>query len=280
MTDEPCFNQLRTKEQLGYVVFSGFQFQDTWAGYRILIQSEKDCRYLEGRIENFLAAFEKQLEVMSDEDFEGHKKAIINKRIAKLKNLGQEDSRFWNHIYSDSYDFLQADEDAQAIDQLTKDSVVEFYAQHFSPSSSQRAKLSVHLQAQSKPKELTLDEKKTSAINALNVILSEHKLTPNLDALKSRIGDLSSTDALLDTVTSYITENLKLEKSTADQVLDEAKAALGLSDAAVSLDATDKEKAVPILIQDVHAWKAGVQVGAGAKPVRNLEDFVEVAEKL
>lgn len=107
MTDEPCFNQLRTKEQLGYVVFSGVQFQDTWAGFRVLIQSEKDCRYLEGRIENFLSVFEKQLEEMTDRDFEEHKKAIINKRLAKLKNLGQEDARFWNHIYSDSYDFLQ-----------------------------------------------------------------------------------------------------------------------------------------------------------------------------
>jgi insulysin len=107
MTDEPCFNQLRTIEQLGYVVFSSANFQDTWAGYRILIQSEKDCRYLEGRIENFLNTFEQTLQDMSQEDFEGHKRAIINKRLAKLKNLSQEDGRFWNHIYSDSYDFLQ-----------------------------------------------------------------------------------------------------------------------------------------------------------------------------
>ena len=107
MTDEPCFNQLRTIEQLGYVVFSSAAFHDTWAGYRILIQSEKDCRYLEGRIENFLNSFEKTLQGMSDDDFEGHKRAIINKRLAKLKNLSQEDNRFWNHIYSDSYDFLQ-----------------------------------------------------------------------------------------------------------------------------------------------------------------------------
>jgi insulysin len=107
MTDEPCFNQLRTIEQLGYVVFSGPSFHDIWSGYRILIQSEKDCRYLEGRIENFLNTFEQTLNDMSDEDFESHKRAMINKRLAKLKNLSSEDNRFWNHIYSDSYDFLQ-----------------------------------------------------------------------------------------------------------------------------------------------------------------------------
>jgi insulysin len=107
MTDEPCFNQLRTIEQLGYVVFSGPSFLDVWSGYRILIQSEKDCRYLEGRIEHFLNTFEEMLNNMSEEEFESHKRAMINKRIAKLKNLSSENTRFWNHIYSDSYDFLQ-----------------------------------------------------------------------------------------------------------------------------------------------------------------------------
>lgn len=107
MTDEPCFNQLRTIEQLGYVVFSGPSFQETWSGYRILIQSEKDCRYLEGRIEQFLTEFGDTLKNMTEEEFDGHKKAIINKRLAKLKNLGQEDNRFWNHIFSETLDFSQ-----------------------------------------------------------------------------------------------------------------------------------------------------------------------------
>jgi insulysin len=108
MTDEPAFNQLRTIEQLGYVVFSGSAMTDTWAGYRILIQSEKDCRYLEGRIEHFLTTFEKTLDEMSEDEFEGHKKAVINKRLEKLKNLTEEGNRFWNHIFSDAYDFLSS----------------------------------------------------------------------------------------------------------------------------------------------------------------------------
>jgi insulysin len=107
MTDEPVFNQLRTIEQLGYVVFSGSVGVLTYAGYRILIQSEKDCRYLEGRIEHFLTGFEEMIDEMSDEDFEKHKGAVISKRQEKLKNLGQEGNRFWNHVFSGAYDFLQ-----------------------------------------------------------------------------------------------------------------------------------------------------------------------------
>jgi insulysin len=106
MTDEPAFNQLRTIEQLGYVVFSGTSITENWAGYRILIQSEKDCKYLEGRIEHFLTMFEQRLEEMDEDEFERHKRAVINKRKEKLKNLSQESNRFWTHVASDTYDFL------------------------------------------------------------------------------------------------------------------------------------------------------------------------------
>ncbi|KAH8621036.1 hypothetical protein IG631_24314 [Alternaria alternata] len=141
MTNEPCFNELRTIEQLGYVVFSGPSLDDVWSGYCILIQSEKDCRYLKGRIENFLNIFEQKLNDMSEEDFERHKRAMINNRMAKLENLSSGDSVFWNHIYSDSYDFLQTDVDAETLEKLTKKDMVDFYSQYISTSSSQRSKL-------------------------------------------------------------------------------------------------------------------------------------------
>lgn len=108
MTEEPVFDQLRTKEQLGYVVFSGASVHHSvWSGYRILIQSERTPQYLEERIDEFLNKYEKDLETMSDEQFEKHKSSLINKRLEKLKNLNQEANRFWNHIVSECFDFEQ-----------------------------------------------------------------------------------------------------------------------------------------------------------------------------
>ena len=107
IADEPCFDQLRTKEQLGYVVFSGASIHNTWVGYRILIQSEKSPEYLESRIENFLLELGKEIENMEDRKFEKHKMSIINKRLERLKNLNSETGRFWNHILSECYDFEQ-----------------------------------------------------------------------------------------------------------------------------------------------------------------------------
>ncbi|KAH5216199.1 hypothetical protein HBI62_168920 [Parastagonospora nodorum] len=290
MTDEPCFNQLRTIEQLGYVVFSGQSFADTWAGYRILIQSEKDCRYLEGRIENFLNTFEKALQEMSESDFEDHKRAMITKRLTKLKNLSQEDMRFWNHIYSDAYDFLLADTDAENLDKITKKDMVDFYAQYISPSSSKRSKLSVHLQAQSKPKEPTLDEKKKSALAAVQVILTEHKIEHKAEDLQAVVNNAPTAESLHDTFSSYFLEALKITPDVASKVLDETKAALGVADTglpaepAVLGDSADaksvSDASHPVIIKDIHAFKANMQVSAGIRPVKNLEEFMEVSEKL
>ena len=107
LTEEPGFDQLRTKEQLGYVVFTGTRFQATTMGYRVLIQSERDAAYLETRIDAFLSGFGAKVRDMTEEEFEGHKRSLINKRLEKLKNLGQECARFYDHISSEFLDFEQ-----------------------------------------------------------------------------------------------------------------------------------------------------------------------------
>lgn len=144
----------------------------------------------------------------------------------------------------------------------------------------------MHLQAQSKPKEVPLDEKKQAAITALSVILSEHKITFDSEDVKSRIDNVSSAEAIPEAVSSYIA-TFSLEKEVSDNILDSTKAALGVADAglpaepAVLDDAASKAGASqPVLIKDVYAWKAGMQVSAGVKPVKPLENFVEIAERL
>ncbi|KAA8563848.1 hypothetical protein EYC84_011863 [Monilinia fructicola] len=105
MTHEPAFDQLRTKEQLGYVVFSGCTTTTTTIAYRFIIQSEKTPQYLEERIDSFLVGFSKTLKSMTDSEFEGHKRSLITKRLEKLKNLDQESNRLWSHIDYEYYDF-------------------------------------------------------------------------------------------------------------------------------------------------------------------------------
>lgn len=105
ITHEPCFNQLRTKEQLGYIVFSGVRASATTYGFRFIIQSEKTAPYLETRIELFLEGLVKTIEDMNETDFENNKRSLIVKRLEKPKHLDQETDKHWNQIHSEYYDF-------------------------------------------------------------------------------------------------------------------------------------------------------------------------------
>lgn len=53
---EPCFNTLRTKEQLGYIVFSGIRRTSGAQGLRVIVQSDKHPQYVENRIDSFLTS--------------------------------------------------------------------------------------------------------------------------------------------------------------------------------------------------------------------------------
>jgi len=187
-------------------------------------------------------------------------------------------------------DSRAAETDAETIGRLTKQEMIDFYARFISTCSSQRAKLSVHLQAQAKAKEPSLDEKKTAATAALTAIFAEHKIESDEHKLKGRIADAPSTDAIADAVATYLSEDVQLARELARKVLDQAKAALGVADSGLpaepkALDETADvqggvEASQPVLIQDIHAWKSSMQLSTGVQPVRPLEEFVEVAEKL
>lgn len=106
--------------------------------------------------------------------------------------------------------------------------------------------------------------------------------------LKSRIAEVSSTDGLPKAVSAFLA-TLSLDKETEATILDSAKAALGIADAGLPAEPQVKSgteegepqgAGQPVLIRDVYAWKAGMQVSAGVKPVRPLEEFVEIAERL
>ena len=54
LVDEPCFDQLRTKEQLGYVVNAGVRRSRGVQGFRVIVQSARGLDHVDQRIELFL----------------------------------------------------------------------------------------------------------------------------------------------------------------------------------------------------------------------------------
>ncbi|KAJ3054883.1 Insulinase (Peptidase M16) [Rhizophlyctis rosea] len=158
--NEPCFDQLRTKEQLGYMVFSGLRKQTGLIGYRVIVQSEKDAAFVESRIEAFLEKMRASISAiagydntvikeMTPQEFEKHQLALSSKLLEKDKNLAQESSRLWSHVSSRYYYFDQHMHDADLVKQLSKEDVLSFYEEHLAVGASKRRKLSVHVRSQS-----------------------------------------------------------------------------------------------------------------------------------
>ncbi|KAK8154267.1 a-pheromone processing metallopeptidase Ste23 [Phyllosticta citribraziliensis] len=291
LVDEPAFDQLRTKEQLGYVVFSGATSHLTAIGFRVLIQSERSPEYLEERIDAFLNGVQKMIEDMPDEEFESYKESVKNTRKEKLRNLSQENSRFWTHICSETLDFLNADEDVAHIEPLKKADILNFYHKHISPRSSTRAKVSVHMLAQSKPTD------GNNLVSTIEKFLSSQGVPSKTDALAKRLEnvDVASGNVgdVVTAISAHLVEDLKLATEKVQDVMAQGQAAMGQllpaagaaasnSDKADSATGQEEEEAKggPIKITDVRDFKASLQVSKGPTAVKELSEFEELEPKL
>lgn len=299
MTDELGFDQLRTKEQLGYVVFTGAKKAATMGGYRVIIQSEKPTQFLEERINAFLAMFTDKLKDMPLEQFESHKKSLINKRLEKIKNLGQECGRFWLHISNEFFDFRQVDMDVAHIRPLTKDQMLEFFQYHIHPSSQTRAKLSIHMVAQSSPKAMAgsvpPEERTEKVLSLLRKALTSMGINVKAEQLQTHFKpvNVSGGDqkAMLEALASYL-KDLKISEDQSKQIVEQVEQLLGTVLPSLGIEvqqATDEGAAdLPVAppvktttyIDNVHDYKASLAVSAGARPVTDLKEFEDIEPKL
>ncbi|XP_078079642.1 insulin-degrading enzyme isoform X1 [Mustelus asterias] len=142
---EPCFNTLRTKEQLGYIVFSGPRRANGVQGLRFIIQSERTPSYLESRVEAFLKTMEKHIKEMTEEAFQKHLQALAIRRLDKPKKLTAECAKHWSEIISQQYNFDRDNIEVAHLKKLTKEDIVNFCKELLAVDGSRRRKVSVHV---------------------------------------------------------------------------------------------------------------------------------------
>ncbi|KAJ0170062.1 hypothetical protein K1T71_014668 [Dendrolimus kikuchii] len=142
---EPCFNVLRTKEQLGYIVFSGVRRSNGVQGFRVIVQSDRHPAYLEGRIESFLRGSQEYLESMTEEEFLKHRSSLAASKLEKPKTMSNRVSQLWSEIAAQVYNFDRPRVEVEELNTVTKSELLEFYKKHISEDSSESRKLSVHV---------------------------------------------------------------------------------------------------------------------------------------
>ncbi|CCH58595.1 hypothetical protein TBLA_0A08050 [Henningerozyma blattae CBS 6284] len=127
---EPCFNTLRTKEQLGYIVFSSSLSNHGTCNLSIMVQSEYSTDYLQFRIENFLKDFLSYLKEMPREEFKRHRQSLHDSLLQKYHNMNEESSRLIAAIYLGDYNFTHREKKAIHVSKLSKFDVIYFFEQH------------------------------------------------------------------------------------------------------------------------------------------------------
>ena len=298
MTDEVGFDQLRTKEQLGYIVFTGSRTGATTMGYRVIIQSERPTKYLEERINAFLASFAKSLEIMPQEEFESHKKSLVNKRLEKLKNLDQESGRYSAYIAGEYFDFQQLEEEVAHLKPLTKTELIEFFNYYVHPTSPTRAKLSIHMVAQATPKTLAGNisemEQRSKLVGLLGKYLTTTGISVDAEKLSKQFESTDIAGGDQKGITKAISAYLNYTQTPPDrasEIVQQAQSllatvlpSLGIETKPVVDGVEDLPEAPPVkattYIENVHEYKAALSVSAGPVAVTNLSEFEELEPKL
>ncbi|GAA6021682.1 hypothetical protein JCM11491_001357 [Sporobolomyces phaffii] len=270
IVSEPLFDVLRAKEQLGYIVSSGPRKSIGFMGLRVIVQSERDARFVESRIDAFWQEFSRTLDAMSEDEFNKYKEAVRAKKLEDHKNLWQESSHLWIHIHSGWYDFEQRWRDADLIQTLTKSDLVDFFKSHFLPSSSSSSssirRLSVHLEsARLSPEEIA----------SLVPTFSELALDPKPDP--AAIAQFATTRPTVDQLVAFATELVDRTGTTAADANANANGEV-LARLVREIRAL-RDRSADVLPEGSHAivdldeWRQRQERGPIARPVKEYADL-------
>ncbi|KAM3142497.1 hypothetical protein pb186bvf_005399 [Paramecium bursaria] len=132
MLKSPFFQQLRTKEQLGYAVFSMISDIRGVQGLSFLIQSNsKSPNYVQQRIKLFLhEQMFNTIKELTEEQFQEYKESVRVELIEKDYSLNKESGRFWLELQKHQGLFNRRQLKLQILPAITIDEVKQFYQQN------------------------------------------------------------------------------------------------------------------------------------------------------
>ncbi len=126
----PFFHELRTQQQLGYVVAAVDQGLDRVPGFGLLVQSPvAPVSKLEVAIDQFLEGFSDVMKAMTEDDFERHRAAILTGLREKPKSLAEQSARYWGSIDLRDYDFSRREQLIAAVEQMSRTEMAATYTE-------------------------------------------------------------------------------------------------------------------------------------------------------
>ncbi len=133
------YNELRTSQQLGYIVNSGMTLLEKTLGLIFMVQSgEYDAEILEKRIDVFLLNFFESLKELSEEEFSKIKKSVLHSKLQKSTSVSGEAERLFTIAFERNAEFDLNSESIKAIEQLKMEDILQAVDSYLLPSRQRR----------------------------------------------------------------------------------------------------------------------------------------------
>ncbi|MGI9279721.1 MAG: insulinase family protein [Endozoicomonas sp.] len=95
----PFFNQLRTEQQLGYIVFAGARPIERHPGLIFVVQSPVlGPEGIEQKVAEFLKGQQERMKTLTDEELAQYRQGLLGDLLKKDANLDERSSRFWQSL--------------------------------------------------------------------------------------------------------------------------------------------------------------------------------------
>jgi len=140
------YQTLRTEEQLGYVAQAEFWELRGVAGLRVLVQGARlSPAEVDKRIEAWLVRLRAEIDEMSDETFELHRRSAMGRWTRGDWVLSQEAERLWVEIRARRYAFGRASQAVVALEGVDRVDVLEVFDRRLAAGALERRKLSTRV---------------------------------------------------------------------------------------------------------------------------------------
>jgi len=104
--DKPAFHQLRTVEQLGYIVWSGTDIREGVNGVRIIVQSPtRPANYLHKRVRHFVKKLRNDVRKLSARQFRTYVRTLMGIKLQSPRTMQEESAKYWYEISTQQYQF-------------------------------------------------------------------------------------------------------------------------------------------------------------------------------
>jgi insulysin len=133
----PVYTELRTKQQLGYIVFGGAGSEDhTQFAYVIIQSGDHPADVLESRADAVIRQLPAQLEALPDAEWQTIVAGVRAKLLEKDKSIGERAGRLFELAYEQDTDWTRKDATLTALASLTKQRTAAILGAALAPTTA------------------------------------------------------------------------------------------------------------------------------------------------